>query len=37
MRINRLDFGVGPESVAGLTIDKDVTLTINLSAVRLDN
>jgi cytochrome b561/polyisoprenoid-binding protein YceI len=36
-KINRLDFGVGPESVAGLAIDKDVKLTINLTAVRLDN
>ncbi len=35
--VNRLDFGVGPESVAGLAIDKDVKLTINLTAVRLDN
>jgi cytochrome b561/polyisoprenoid-binding protein YceI len=36
-KINRLDFGVGPESVAGLAVDKDVKLTINLTAVRLDN
>jgi cytochrome b561/polyisoprenoid-binding protein YceI len=36
-KINRLDFGVGPESVAGLAIDKDVKLTINLIALRLDN
>ncbi|HZV21231.1 MAG TPA: YceI family protein [Hyphomicrobiales bacterium] len=35
--INRLDFGVGPASVAGLTIDKDVKVIINLVAVRLDN
>ncbi|MGO9472652.1 MAG: YceI family protein [Rhodomicrobium sp.] len=37
MKINRLDFGVGPESVAGLPVDKDVKLTINLTAVRLNN
>ena len=36
-KINRLDFGVGPETIAGLAIDKDVKLTINLTAVRLDN
>jgi cytochrome b561/polyisoprenoid-binding protein YceI len=36
-KINRLDFGVGPQSVAGLDIDKDVKLTISLKAVRLDN
>ena len=36
-KINRLDFGVGPESVAGLPLDKDVKLTIGLTAVRLDN
>jgi polyisoprenoid-binding protein YceI len=35
--INRLDFGVGPESLAGLAIDKDVKLSIELTAVRLDN
>ena len=35
--INRLDFGVGPETVAGLAIDKDVKLSIDLTAVRLDN
>ena len=35
--INRLDFGVGPESVAGLAVDKEVKLTIDLTAVRLDN
>lgn len=36
-KINRLDFGVGPETIGGLPIDKEVKLTINLSAVRLDN
>jgi cytochrome b561/polyisoprenoid-binding protein YceI len=36
-KVNRLDFGVGPETIAGLAIDKDVKLTINLTAVRLDN
>jgi polyisoprenoid-binding protein YceI len=36
-KINRLDFGVGPQSVAGLAIDKDVKLTIDLTAVRLDD
>jgi cytochrome b561/polyisoprenoid-binding protein YceI len=36
-KINRLDFGIGPQSVAGLDIDKDVKLTISLKAVRLDN
>jgi cytochrome b561/polyisoprenoid-binding protein YceI len=35
--INRMDFGIGPETVGGLTIDKDVKLTIDLTAVRLDN
>ncbi len=35
--INRLDFGVGPESLAGLAIGKDVKLSIDLTAVRLDN
>ena len=35
--INRLDFGVGPESVAGLAVGKEVKLTIDLTAVRLDN
>lgn len=35
--INRLDFGIGPESVAGLAVGKDVKLTINLTAVRLDD
>jgi len=35
--INRLDFGVGPETVAGFAVDKDVKLTIDLTAVRLDN
>ncbi|MGO9487125.1 MAG: YceI family protein [Rhodomicrobium sp.] len=35
--INRLDFGVGPQSLAGLAIDKDVKLSIDLTAVRLDN
>ena len=35
--INRMDFGVGPESVAGFPIDKDVKLRIELTAVRLDN
>ncbi len=33
--INRLEFGVGPESVAGLAVDKNVKLTINLTAVKL--
>lgn len=36
-KINRLDFGVGPESMAGLAVDKEVKLTINLTALRLDN
>jgi cytochrome b561/polyisoprenoid-binding protein YceI len=36
-KINRLDFGVGPQSAAGLDIDKDVKLIISLKAVRLDN
>jgi cytochrome b561/polyisoprenoid-binding protein YceI len=36
-KINRLDFGVGPQSVAGLAIDKDVKLMIDLTAVRLDD
>ncbi len=36
-KIDRLDFGIGPETVAGLAIDKDVKLKINLTAVRLDN
>ncbi len=36
-KINRLDFGVGPQSLAGLAIDSDVKLTVNLTAVRLDN
>jgi len=35
--INRLDFGVGPESVAGLAVGKEVKLTIDLTAMRLDN
>ncbi len=35
--INRMDFGIGPESVAGFPIDKDVKLTIELTAVRLDD
>ena len=35
--INRLDFGVGPQSVAGLAVDKEVKLTIELSAMRLDD
>ncbi len=35
--INRLDFGVGPESVAGMAVDKDVKLTVDLTATRLDN
>jgi len=35
--INRLDFGVGPETVAGLAVDKAVKLTIDLTAMRLDN
>lgn len=35
--INRLDFGVGPETVAGMSVEKDVKLTIDLTAVRLDN
>ncbi len=36
-KINRLDFGVGPQSLAGLAIDNDVKLTLDLTAVRLDN
>lgn len=36
-KINRLDFGVGQETVAGLAVDKDVKLTIDLRAMRLDN
>jgi polyisoprenoid-binding protein YceI len=35
--INRLDFGVGPQSVAGLAVDREVKLTIELSAMRLDD
>jgi cytochrome b561/polyisoprenoid-binding protein YceI len=35
--INRLDFGVGPETVAGMAVDKDVKLTVGLTAMRLDN
>ena len=35
--INRLDFGVGPATVAGSAGDTDVKLTIDLTAVRLDN
>ena len=35
--INRLDFGVGPESVAGMAVDKEVKLTVDLTATRLDN
>jgi len=36
-KINRMDFGVGPESVEGLAVDKVVKLTFNLKALRLDN
>jgi len=36
-KINRLDFGVGQETMAGLAVDNDVKLTIDLTAVRLDN
>ncbi len=36
-KINRLDFGVGQETVAGLPVDREVKLTIDLSAMRLDN
>ena len=36
-KIDRLDFGVGQETLAGLAIDNDVKLTIDLTAVRLDN
>ncbi len=36
-KINRLDFGIGPQSLAGLAIDNDVKLTVDLTAVRLDN
>lgn len=35
--IDRLEFGVGPETVAGMTVEKDVKLTLDLTAVRLDN
>ena len=35
--INRLDFGVGPETVAGFAVDNEVKLTIDLTAMRLDN
>lgn len=35
--INRLDFGVGLETVAGMAVEKDVKLTVDLTAVRLDN
>jgi cytochrome b561/polyisoprenoid-binding protein YceI len=35
--INRLDFGIGPQTVAGLTLNNDVKLIVNLRAVRLDN
>ncbi|MGB8871293.1 MAG: YceI family protein, partial [Rhodomicrobium sp.] len=37
MKINRLDFGIGPQSLAGLAIDNDVKLTVGLTAIRLDN
>lgn len=36
-KINRLDFGVGQETVAGVAVDNDVKLTMELTAVRLDN
>jgi cytochrome b561 len=36
-KVNRLDFGVGPETVAGLVIDKDVKITFDLTALKLDN
>ncbi len=36
-KINRLDFGVGAETVAGMVIDKDVKLIIELTALKLDN
>jgi cytochrome b561/polyisoprenoid-binding protein YceI len=36
-KIDRLVFGVGPESVAGMAVDKDVKLTIALTATKLDN
>jgi polyisoprenoid-binding protein YceI len=36
-KINRMDFGIGPETIAGLPIDKDVKLNLNLVALRLDN
>lgn len=35
--INRLDFGVGPETVAGFAVDNEVKLTIDVTALRLDN
>lgn len=35
--LNRMDFGVGPKSVAGFPIDKDVKLTMEITAVRLDD
>ncbi len=35
--INRLDFGVGQETVSGLAIGNDVKLTIDLTAERQDN
>jgi cytochrome b561/polyisoprenoid-binding protein YceI len=35
--IDRLDFGVGPETVAGMAVDKEVKLTVDLTATRLDN
>ena len=35
--IDRLDFGAGPETAAGLAPGKDVKVSINLTAVRLDD
>lgn len=37
LKLNRLDFGVGPASIAGVPVDKDVKLSIELFALRLDN
>ncbi|MFT4079655.1 YceI family protein [Rhodomicrobium sp.] len=35
--IDRLEFGVGPKSVAGYAVEKDVKLSIDLAALKLTN
>jgi len=35
--IDRLEYGVGPQSVAGYTVEKDVKLSIDLAALKLTN